>query len=80
MEFGSQLSIAAWVKPDPAGGNIQTIMANVPGGWATDGFKLFFNSWSSDGLTNDHQVILETGDGAGTGAAAGLLVSRCRAA
>jgi hypothetical protein len=70
MEFGSQFSIAAWVKPDPAGTNIQTIMANAPGGSKTDGFKLFFNSWSADGLTNDHKVILETGDGADAGAAA----------
>jgi hypothetical protein len=67
MEFGSQFSIAAWVKPDPAGTNIQTLMANAPGGFATDGFKLFFNSWSSDGLTNDHKIFFETGNGDGTG-------------
>ena len=40
------------------------------GGWATDGFKLYVNTWTADGLVGDHKVILETGDGAGTGAAA----------
>ena len=57
------MNIAAWVKPDPAGVNIQTIMANAPGGWATDGFKLYFNTWTADGSVNDGQVRVEQGNG-----------------
>jgi hypothetical protein len=63
LDFGKQLSIVAWVKPDPAGVNIQAIMANAPGGWASDGFKLFFNTWTADDSVSDARVILEEGNG-----------------
>jgi hypothetical protein len=63
MDFTKQFSIVAWVKPDPAGVNIQTIVANAQGGWATDGFKLFFNTWTEDGSVNDGRILLQEGNG-----------------
>ena len=63
MDFGSQFSIAMWVKPDPDALGIQNLLANAQGGWDTDGFKLYYNTWS-DPSTADGAYILETGDGA----------------
>jgi hypothetical protein len=69
MDFGRQFSIALWVKPDPSAVGIQNVVGNAPGGWGTDGFKLFYNTWS-DPPTADGKLILETGDGDSTNAAA----------
>ena len=68
MDFGSQFSIALWVKPDPSALGIQNLVGNAPGGWDTDGFKLYYNTWS-DPSTADGAVILETGDGVDVGLA-----------
>jgi hypothetical protein len=66
MDFGSQFSIALWVKPDPTAMGIQNMLGNGPGGWDSDGFKLYYNTWS-DPATADGTLILETGDGADVG-------------
>ncbi len=66
MDFGSQFSLATWVKPQPGALGIQNLLANAEGGWATNGFKLYYNTWS-DPATADNVLILETGNGAGWG-------------
>jgi hypothetical protein len=71
MDFGNQFSIALWVKPDPAALGIQNLLGNAPGGWGTDGFKLFYNTWSEP-ATADGALHLETGDGPGGSAGDGV--------
>jgi hypothetical protein len=66
MDFGSEFSLAMWVKPDPSFLGIQNLLANGPGGWDTDGFKLFYNTWSNPS-TADGALLLETGDGVNVG-------------
>ncbi len=66
MDFGSQFSIALWVKPEPGALGIQNLIANGPGGWATDGFKIYYNTWS-DPATADNALAVETGNSAGGG-------------
>jgi hypothetical protein len=66
IDFGSQFSFAMWVLPDTTFEGIQNLAANAPGGWDTDGFKIFYNTWS-DPPTADGNFILETGDGADVG-------------
>jgi hypothetical protein len=66
IDFGSQFSFSMWVLPDTTVLGIQNLVANAPGGWDTDGFKLFYNTWS-DPATADGNFILETGDGQGVG-------------
>lgn len=66
VDFGSQFSIVLWVKPDSSALGIQNLVANAPGGWDTDGFKLYYNTWS-DPATADGAYILETGDGVNVG-------------
>jgi hypothetical protein len=76
MDFGMQFSIAAWVLPDPTAMNIQTIIGNSPGGYEQDGFKFFYNVWTSDSSTADGSLRFETGDGfegVGTATEPGLL-------
>jgi hypothetical protein len=38
-------------------------MANAPGGFGTDGFKVFFNSWTEDGSVSDGKIFIEQGNG-----------------
>ncbi len=66
MDFGSQFSIALWVQPEAGALGIQNLIANAPGGWATDGFKLYYNTWS-DPATADNALIIETGNAAAAG-------------
>jgi hypothetical protein len=66
IDLGQAFTISAWVKLDATATNCQTILANKPGGWNSDGFALFINSFN----TADQEVRLETGNGtAGTAAA-----------
>jgi hypothetical protein len=66
IEFGTQFSFSMWVLPDQTYLGIQNLLANAPGGWDTDGFKVFYNTWSET-PTADGNFILETGDGVGIG-------------
>ncbi len=68
MDFGSEFSMSMWVLPDSTALGIQTLVANSAGGWDTDGFKLYYNTWS-DPSTADGAYILETGDGVDVGLA-----------
>ena len=76
MDFGAQFSVAMWALPDPTAMNIQTLIGNSVGGFASDGFKLFYNIWTSDSSSADGSLRLETGDdvaGVGTATDAGLV-------
>ena len=59
IDLGNSFALSAWFKVDPAATGIQTICANKPGGWNTDGFALYVNTY----LTSDHKLLFETGDG-----------------
>ena len=52
-------TLSAWVNLQPGAANIQTIFANKPGGWNTDGVSLYIDTYN----TSDRAVLLETGDG-----------------
>lgn len=56
--FGTQFSISAWVKPN-SGSNIQTLMSNAGANLNTNGFKVYWNTWS----TNDLKMLVENGNG-----------------
>jgi Concanavalin A-like lectin/glucanases superfamily/Domain of unknown function (DUF2341) len=66
VNLGDAFTLSAWVKLDPAAGNIQPIWANKAGGWNANGFALFVDSYQ----TTDRMLRLETGDGVGGAAAA----------
>src|SRR4029077_5915213 len=59
VDLGAAFTLSAWVKLDTTATNIQTILANKTGGWNSDGFALFVNSYQSA----DQKVILQTGNG-----------------
>lgn len=59
VNLSNAFVFSAWVKVDPAGADIQTICANKPGGWNTDGFALYVNTYQ----TSDHKLLFESGDG-----------------
>jgi hypothetical protein len=59
IDLGAAFTLSAWVKLDTTATNIQTIIANKAGGWNSDGFALFINTYQ----TADQKVILETGNG-----------------
>ena len=61
--FGTQFSISAWVKPN-SGSSIQTLFSNAGTMTYTNGFKVYWNTWS----TSDLKMLVEDGDGS-TGAA-----------
>jgi hypothetical protein len=59
INLGNAFTVSAWVKVDPTVNNIQSVWANKPGGFQSNGFALFVNSYQ----TNDGRLILETGNG-----------------
>jgi hypothetical protein len=59
LNLGTRFTFSAWVKVDPDANGIQTICANKKGGWNTDGFALFVNTYR----TSDQKLILESGNG-----------------
>jgi len=59
LDVGPAFTLSAWIKVDPASTGIQTIFANKKGGWNTDGFALYVNTYQ----TSDHKLLFETGDG-----------------
>jgi hypothetical protein len=68
-DVGNTFTISAWIKPDSSGTAIQTIAANSNGGAATNGFRFFVNS----STTEDGKILFETGNG-GSGNAASTAV------
>lgn len=66
FSLSNAFTISAWVRVDPTASNIQTVCANKPGGWNTDGFALYVNTYQ----TSDHKLLFESGNGT-TGQTAG---------
>ena len=60
IDLGDTFTLSAWVNVDPTATDIQTIWANQVGGFGSAGFAFYVNSF----LTTDHQLRLETGNGA----------------
>jgi hypothetical protein len=59
-DFGPTMTVIVWINPTSVPpGTINTILANGVGGGNASGFKLFWNSWT----TNDRRVIMEAGTG-----------------
>ena len=59
VDLGNAFTLSAWIKIDPSATNIQTLIANKPGGFTSAGFALFVDSYQ----TADQKVHLETGNG-----------------
>jgi hypothetical protein len=59
VDVGAAFTLFAWAKVDNTASNIQTLWANKPGGWNTDGFGLYVNTYN----TADQRLLLEDGDG-----------------
>ncbi len=59
INMGGAFTLSAWIKLSSSATNIQTIWANKIGGWNSDGFALYVDSFN----TADQKLILETGDG-----------------
>jgi hypothetical protein len=59
INVGNVFTLFAWAKIAANATNIQTIWANKAGGWNTDGFSLYVNSYN----TSDQRLIFEAGDG-----------------
>ena len=63
-DFGTTMTLIVWINPTSVPpGTINTILANGVGGGNASGFKLFWNSWT----TNDRRVLMEAGTGTGGG-------------
>ena len=59
LNLSNAFTVSAWIKIDPTANGIQTICANKKGGWNTDGFSFYVNSYQ----TTDHKLLFESGDG-----------------
>jgi len=59
LGLSNSFTVSAWIRIDPAATGIQTICANKKGGWNSDGFALYVNSY----LTSDHKLLFESGNG-----------------
>jgi hypothetical protein len=59
VNLGGAFTFSAWVNLQPGVANIQTIFANKPGGWNTDGVALYIDTYN----TSDRALLLETGNG-----------------
>ncbi len=57
--LGSAFTLFAWAKMASSATNIQTIWANGPGGWNSDGIALFVNAYN----TANQSLLLQDGDG-----------------
>ncbi|HEY3863941.1 MAG TPA: DUF2341 domain-containing protein [Verrucomicrobiae bacterium] len=59
VNAGSSFTLFAWAKVSPSASNIQTVWASKAGGWNTDGFSLYVNTYN----TTDQRLLFENGDG-----------------
>jgi len=60
VDLGDAFTLSAWVNVSlSAPAQIQTIWANQRGGYSSNGFALFINTFNS----NDHKIDIGTGDG-----------------
>jgi hypothetical protein len=61
FNVGKRFTVSAWVNISPSVNNEQTIWANKRGGWNTNGFDFYVNSYQ----TNDGIVYFDSADGVG---------------
>lgn len=59
---GPAFTLLVWVKPDDSA-YIKSIAANSGGGYQTNGFRIFWNTWTADALGNDRAINVEVGNG-----------------
>jgi len=59
VNVGGAFTLFAWAKVANTASNIQTLWANKPGGWNSNGFALYVNTYN----TGDQKLLLEDGDG-----------------
>ncbi len=59
INLGNNFTLASWVWINPGITNMQTIIANGPGGNQGNGFKLYVNTFN----TTDGSVVLDAGNG-----------------
>jgi len=59
LNLPNAFAFTAWVKVNPNANGIQTICANKKGGWNTDGFGFYVNSY----LSTDQKLLFESGNG-----------------
>ncbi|EDY22117.1 PKD domain containing protein [Chthoniobacter flavus Ellin428] len=71
IDVGSAFSFSTWVRVTSGSSNLETIVANAAGGFATAGFRLFV--YGSAHASYPGRVQLETGDGT-TGNAANTAI------
>jgi hypothetical protein len=59
IALSNQFTVAMWARIPTGATNIQTLAANSGGGFSSDGFRFFVNSYQ----TANRRIILETGNG-----------------
>lgn len=59
VNVGSAFTLFLWAKVAAGANNIQTLWANKAGGWNTDGFALYVNTYN----TSNQCLLFENGDG-----------------
>jgi hypothetical protein len=64
VTLNSQFTTYAWIYVNPSAANIQTIWANQVGGYGSNGFSWFVDSFN----TSDRITHFDSGNGAGSGA------------
>lgn len=61
VNLSNAFTMSAWVNVNPSATSIQTVWANKPGGYSSDGFDLYVNAWQSN--PGDGSLHMETGNG-----------------
>lgn len=61
INLSNAFTMSAWVNVTPSATSIQTVWANKPGGYSSDGFDLYVNAWQSS--PGDGSLHMETGNG-----------------
>jgi hypothetical protein len=59
VNLGNAFTLFTWAKLSASASNIQTLWANKPGGWNSDGIGWYINTYN----TSDNSLIFEDGDG-----------------
>jgi hypothetical protein len=62
-QFGDNFTISAWVRQNGTPSQIQALMGNAAGGGNANGFKAFWNEYT----TNNRKLVMETGNGSANG-------------
>ncbi len=75
VTLSNQFTTYAWIYVNPSAANIQTIWANQVGGYGSNGFSWFVDTYN----TSDRITHFDSGNGAGSGADP-TAAPRCRRA